>query len=385
MTTQQPSAAELAAARTILAGLGIDAARLLDTPTPTRPVPTFAEYIPVVYEAMPDTPTRRHHMSYWTKLLAQWAQRRVDEPSASELSRFVHITKEQRRMRRSDRGGFGTELHCIYALQCLYQHAVDDKLIDAADNPMTTLPTPNLPPSRRQALPHDALAEINHAAATGGDDPALDSLILRLHTETACRRGGALALQPHDLDTGRCLIFLKEKGCTTRWQPISPTLAAALAQHSDTRKPDHKALPQRARNGRPITAHANHRLLRYSNGNPLTTRRYDVLWERLARQLPWIAVHGVTTHWLRHTTLRWVERNFGRAVAKAYADHSHRRSSGDAIDIYTRATIEEVAQALSMLTGEAHPLAYNSTEPWWKDTDPSTRLVELPLTTTQLS
>jgi hypothetical protein len=51
-------------------------------------------------------------------------------------------------------------------------------------------------PSTRRAVPGTRLAEINQAAAATGDDPALDTLLLRLHTETACRRGGALALRP---------------------------------------------------------------------------------------------------------------------------------------------------------------------------------------------
>jgi integrase/recombinase XerC len=48
-------------------------------------------------------------------------------------------------------------------------------------------------PSTRRAVPDTRLAQINEVAATTGDDPELDAL-LRLHTETACRRGGALAL-----------------------------------------------------------------------------------------------------------------------------------------------------------------------------------------------
>jgi len=51
-------------------------------------------------------------------------------------------------------------------------------------------------PSTRRAVPDTRLAQINEAAATTGDDPELDKLLLRLHTETACRRGGALALHP---------------------------------------------------------------------------------------------------------------------------------------------------------------------------------------------
>ena len=49
---------------------------------------------------------------------------------------------------------------------------------------------------------------VNGTAAATGDDPELHTLLLRLHTETACRRGGALALRPADLDPDQCLIRL---------------------------------------------------------------------------------------------------------------------------------------------------------------------------------
>jgi hypothetical protein len=51
-------------------------------------------------------------------------------------------------------------------------------------------------PSTRRAVTDDRLAESCQAAADGGDDPELDTLLLRLHTETALRRGGALVLGP---------------------------------------------------------------------------------------------------------------------------------------------------------------------------------------------
>jgi len=41
-------------------------------------------------------------------------------------------------------------------------------------------------PRPRRTLPDTRLAEINQIAATTGDDPELDTLILRLHTEAAC-------------------------------------------------------------------------------------------------------------------------------------------------------------------------------------------------------
>ncbi|MGW1682523.1 hypothetical protein [Saccharopolyspora sp. NPDC002376] len=72
--------------------------------------------------------------------------------------------------------------------------------------------TPRRLPTTRRGLPDSRLDEINHTATTTtGNDPVLDSLITRLHTETACRRGGALALTPRDLDPDNCLIMLHEK------------------------------------------------------------------------------------------------------------------------------------------------------------------------------
>jgi integrase len=137
------------------------------------------------------------------------------------------------------------------------------------------------------------LAEINQVAATTGNDPELDTLLLRLHTETACRRGGALALRPADLDPDQCLVLLREKGETVRWQPVSPTLMGRLVQHAaDRQAPD------------------GGQLLRYASGQPITSRRYDHLWTRLGAQLPWVRTQQISTHWIRHTTLTWVERNY---------------------------------------------------------------------------
>ena len=64
----------------------------------------------------------------------------------------------------------------------------------------------------------------------------------------------------------------------------------------------------------------------------------------------------------RHTTLTWIERNFGYAVARAYAGHTDGGSETGATATYVRASLAEVAAALAALTGEPHPLA--TTEGW---------------------
>jgi integrase/recombinase XerC len=247
--------------------------------------------------------------------------------------------------RRNARGGRGAAENLIAALRCLYRHAQDDGLISEQDNPARKVAKPRRLPSTRRAVADTRLAEICQVAATTGDDPELDTLILRLHTETACRRGGALALRPSDLDREQCLILLREKGETVRWQPVSPTLMTRLVQHGQERH-----------------APAGGQLLRYTDGRPVTSRRYDHLWTRMGRHLPWVRTQQISMHWIRHTTLTWVERNFGYAVARAYAGHTDSSGEAGATSTYVRASLSEVAAALAALTGEPHPLA--TSEGW---------------------
>ncbi|MEU7785498.1 site-specific integrase [Amycolatopsis sp. NPDC049159] len=175
--------------------------------------------------------------------------------------------------------------------------------------------------------------------ASTGNDPELDALICRLHVETACRSGGALALRPRDVDAQQCLLLLRENGETERSQPVSPTLIRHLLAHAEERGDGDR----------------NGQLLRYADGKPITERRYDYIFNRVQDELDWAKAMDVTAHWLRHTTLTWVERRFGIGVALAYAGHAD--SGSDLTTTYVKADITDVANALSALTGEPHPLA----------------------------
>jgi integrase/recombinase XerC len=339
--TPNPSTADLDAARLLLTRLGLTAEDLLDAPVPRRQVPTFREYIPIVAAgARPGT--RRVYSSYWNRIDKHWGERRIDEPTPSEIRQLLVDMQSELVIRRSGRGGHSATEHMIAALRCLYRRAEEDGLITAAANPAKKVDKPRRPPSTRRAVADTRLAEIVQAAATTGDDPALDALVLRLHIETACRRGGALALRPIDLDPDQCLITLREKGDTTRSQPISPTLMSQLLAHAEERG---------------AAATPSGPLLRYRSGQRITRRRYDYIWTRLGQHLPWVTAQGVSTHWLRHTTLTWVERNFGYAVARAYAGHNDRSNNAGTTTTYVRADIDEIAAALSALTGEPHPFA----------------------------
>jgi integrase/recombinase XerC len=286
---------EIEAARMLLEKMGINPADLLRASTDSPRAPTFADYIPRVSDAV-SSGTRRVYGSYWNRVIQAWGSRFITDVTASDISQLAEHVKAGVVKRRNARGGRGAAEHLIAALRCMYKYAVADSILTERENPAARVPKPRRLRSTRMALPDGRLEEILRVAATTGDDPVLDALLLRLHTETACRRAGALGLMPEDLDAEHCLVQLHEKGETVRWQPVSPTLMSHLLAHGESRG---GLAPGR-------------RLLRYANGRPISSRRYDYLWRRLGRHLPWVATQQVSMHWIRHTTLTWVE---GRGVA----------------------------------------------------------------------
>ncbi|WP_370942008.1 tyrosine-type recombinase/integrase [Amycolatopsis sp. cg5] len=348
MTTSTGNrAANLDAARLLLSSLGLTPQDLADTSPPRPPAPTFGMFVPKVAAAV-SAGTRETYGPYWNYAVEAWGERPIDDVAPSEIKALAEHIKANVVIRRNGRGGNGAVENFIGALRCLYKLADDDELIEPGTSPAAKVAKPARGDSTRYALPPERLAEINHIGSTTGDDPELDALILRLHTETAGRRQGGLNLRPQDLDREQCLIYLREKANTVRWQPVSPTLMKHLVAHARTR---HAVLPHQ-------------QLLRYRSGQPITTRRYDYLWKRIGQHLPWARAQGVSTHWLRHTTLTWVERNFNAAIARGYAGHSTNTSANTAgsISIYTKATLHEIATALATLTGEPHPLATGNAE-----------------------
>ena len=196
-TLAAPAASKQAsvdAALLVLRSMGLSPEDLLASSN--RPhVPTFAEYVPVVSATV--TPASlRAYRPYWNRTVEQWGERHLDEPTPSEVKQLVAHVKANAVQRRNSRGGHNAAENLISALRCLYQRAVDDGLIDERDNPARKVDKPHRLPATRRALTDTEMAEINRVTAITGNDPELDTLILRLHTETACRRGGALALRP---------------------------------------------------------------------------------------------------------------------------------------------------------------------------------------------
>jgi hypothetical protein len=125
MTAVNPEVSRQAvveAALVLLERMGLSPADLAAVPQPRRPVPTFAEYVPVVSAAV-SAGTRRAYGSYWNRIVEHWGGRRLDEPTPSEIRQLMSYIKTHVVARRNARGGRSAEEHLVAALRCLYRRA----------------------------------------------------------------------------------------------------------------------------------------------------------------------------------------------------------------------------------------------------------------------
>ena len=113
------------AALLMLRQMGLSPDDLVTAPQDRPPVPTFAEYVPVVSAAVTDG-TRRAYGSYWNRLIDHWGERRLDEIAPSEIRQLMSYVKTHVVARRNARGGRSAAEHLVAALRCLYKHAEDD-------------------------------------------------------------------------------------------------------------------------------------------------------------------------------------------------------------------------------------------------------------------
>ncbi|WNV84754.1 site-specific integrase [Umezawaea sp. Da 62-37] len=320
--------------RELIRQLGIDPSSLL----PAQSAPTVSTYLPKVLAAASPSQLRRYGV-HWTRAVEAFGGRRVDQVTPSDVLALRRLATRRAQVRSNTRKGRYAGECAVRAMRMFFRLATADGLLRPGVDPAAKIEFERRLPTVRRALTPKEMMAINHVVVTTGRDVALDSLLLRLHTETACRRAGALGLRLADLDSESCAVRLREKFGTERWQPISPTLVALLRDHAESRG----------------VRHRDDALLRHSNGTALTGRRYDLLWKRVQTNLAWAGKLGVTAHWLRHTTLTWVERHFGYAVARAYAGHTD--TKGGSTLTYIKGMPQEVARALSAYTCERHPMA----------------------------
>jgi hypothetical protein len=140
-------------------------------------------------------------------MAAAWADRPLDTISATGVEAMQHQMAATARSRRNSRHGRHAGEHVVAAARALYNRAIADGLNDVGASPAHRVAKPRRLPNTRRALAPDELERINLVARTSGNDVILHALLLRPHTETACRRGTARTIP----------------------EPLTPTIAAPSA------------------------------------------------------------------------------------------------------------------------------------------------------------
>jgi site-specific recombinase XerD len=179
------------------------------------------------------------------------------------------------------------------------------------------------------------LVELYEVATTTGDDTELDSLILQFVRQTAARRGGVISARVGGLDVTRGAVTLTEKGGIAREVPCGRALQSRLENFA------------RARGAQGASDH----VFRYSNGTPLSRRRFNSLFDRIDRHTDWTEQLDVGIHWIRHTTLTDIALVADMRVAAASAGHSF--DDGPVTLRYTKPTFEELIAAHDAVFPEA--------------------------------
>jgi integrase/recombinase XerC len=317
------------------------------------------------------------HLSRWAKLRA--AKRAAVRRSARAASG---------RPAQAYDGRSAVE-HLRNALSHLYRLARGDRILGIEDNLALELRPVKRTATVARAFTEAQLGELWNAIFTsGGQDPDLDMLIVWLQLETGARRGGPIGLRIGDLLVTSSQIRLGEKDGKVDLQPASDELIASLIAHAlqrgdvvvgtadglepiDVTVEDVYDGRARLRTDAPVlyyrprrawethtdlaTGEQRREPVLDADGeqlwepHPLTRRRFNSLWDRLKRELPWLdEIHG-RPHDLRHTGATFVERAYGYAVAQRWLRHS----SGEVTGTYIAATDDEVRAAHQWLTGAA--------------------------------
>ena len=302
--------------------------RSLAAAGPERPCPTHSEFVEAVEVACPPASLRTYQTTF-RRLDAAFGVLRLDAVRTADLEQLAAGIRRAAQARGHEDGS-GAVRGFIHGSRFFYRTAMRHGHLVA--NPAMELTMPPRRRNARRALTEAELADVWTVVGGTGHDPVLDLLLLDLHRETAARRGGAIGLRLRDIDPVRGSFLVREKGGHQREVPASGDLlrrVLSLAHARGARAPDDPAL-------------------RFRDGSPVSRRRYNSIFDRVQRRLPWAANLGVSIHWLRHTTLTDVSNAAGPRIAAAYAGHLDRSVT----DIYTTPSFEDLRAAHTLIFGE---------------------------------
>ena len=310
-TPTSPAASQQAAvdaALLVLKSMGLSLDDLTAAPRSRPPVPTFAEYVPVV-SATVTAGTLRAYGSYWKRIVEQWGDRRLDEPTPSEVKQLVALRQGERGAAPQQPGRAQRrrepDLRAALPVPARRGRRADRR--EGQPRPQGgQAPPPAVHPPGRGRHP------------AGGDQPGR-----RHHGRRPRTRHAHPAAAHRDRLPPRRRARAPSPGPGPRAVPDpAPGEGRDVPLAAGLPHPDGRRWCSTPRNGTPRRTGG---CCATGTGARSPTAGTTSLWVRIGRELPWVRTQGISTHWLRHTTLTWVERNFGFAVAHAYAGHTDGR------------------------------------------------------------
>jgi integrase len=302
-------------------------------------------------------------LSDWEQL-GRWAQLRAQKRAAvRNANRGI-----QGRATFTHDGRSALE-HLRNAASKLYKLALGDDVPGVRRNLAMELEVKDRPESEARAYSAEQLDELWQALFTsGGNDVELDMGLVWFILETGGRRGASIKMRMGDLLLAASRIRLHEKFNKSNEQPVSEALLVFLVSHALRRgnvvaqMPDGMAESEvsvadvfsgrvKVRTDAPVFYYQPKVVIvddvEVAVPHPLTVKRFESLWTRLKRELPWLEeIHG-RPHDLRKTMGTFVERAFGHAVAQRWLRHGKNNTT----DLYTRAGVEEIEDAHRWLVG----------------------------------
>lgn len=281
------------------------------------------------------------------RLCEEFADREIDTIRLPELENLRDRVRREAGQAKVDRArrvgrrlasydpdahGKGAAENFVRATRFFFRYAQRMDLITT--DPAVDLKVPRRgKPPERPLLEHE-LADIWRAVHLTSNDLELDSLLLGFIRHTAARREGCINLTVDHLNRDEESVTLNEKFGDTRVLPLQRSVIDSLLVHAHTRG---SSLPGDA-------------VFRYRNGNALTKRRFNTIFDHVDAVCGWTEPLDVGAHWLRHTTLADIAAVSDLRVAAAYAGHS--MGSLDVIYRYTQVTFEDLRNAYHAVFGD---------------------------------
>ena len=140
------------------------------------------------------------------------------------------------------------------------------------------------------------MSAMSPAAAAGSQQAAIEAALVLLER---------MGLSPADL-----VAAPRDRATVPTFAEYVPVVSAAVSAGTRRAYGSYWNRIVEHWGGRRLVQHGHDRhappggqLLRYADRRSITWRRYDHLWVRIGRHLPWVRTQQISIHWIRHTTL----------------------------------------------------------------------------------